>query len=392
MKVFFDDSEFDAQFARTVGKSVVGMADVGECFAAAGRMTPGDYGSWRDSWHLAAERVEHIAEAAAKAGRRRSAGGAYLRASEYHRASYFFDRVDLAGSFLRSAWEATKRTFQHGLSYLDVAVEVITVPYAGTRLTGYLIRPEGAGAGPYPTVVTVAGYDSPIEEYYAYNAVGGTSRGYAVLMVDGPGQGSALYDQGLVFRPDYEVVFAAILDLATGRREVDRERIALSGRSFGGYLAPRAACFENRVRALIADPGLYDLGAQARAMVPSELWAQVQASAPEAEHRFAEMFERDPRREYFFMSRAVTHGARSAPEYLRMLQDYRVPADRIAVPTLVTAQPEDAETRRLYEAISSPKVLAEFDPDAGEWGHCEGVALSRYDQVVHDWLDGVLAS
>jgi hypothetical protein len=27
MKVFFDDSEFDAQFARTVGKSVVGMAD-----------------------------------------------------------------------------------------------------------------------------------------------------------------------------------------------------------------------------------------------------------------------------------------------------------------------------------------------------------------------------
>lgn len=97
------------------------------------------------------------------------------------------------------------------------------------------------------------------------------------------GQGSALYDQGLVFRPDYEVVFAAILDLATERREVDRERIALSGRSFGGYLAPRAACFENRVRALIADPGLYDLGSQVRAMVPSELWAQVEASAPEAE-------------------------------------------------------------------------------------------------------------
>jgi hypothetical protein len=115
MKVFFDDSEFDAQFARTVGKSVVGMADVGECFAAASRMTPGDYGSWRDSWHSAAQRVEHIAEEAAKAGRRRSAGEAYLRASEYHRASYFFDRLDPAGSFLRSAWEATKRTFQHGL-------------------------------------------------------------------------------------------------------------------------------------------------------------------------------------------------------------------------------------------------------------------------------------
>jgi hypothetical protein len=69
-----------------------------------------------------------------------------------------------------------------------------------------------------------------------------------------------------------------------------------------------------------------------------------------------------------------------------------VPAARIAVPALVTAQPGDAETRRLYDAIPSQKVLAEFDPGAGEWGHCEGVALSRYDQVVHDWLDGVLTS
>jgi hypothetical protein len=92
------------------------------------------------------------------------------------------------------------------------------------------------------------------------------------------------------------------------------------------------------------------------------------------------------------MSRAVTHGAKSAPEYLRMLQDYRVPASQITAPTLVTAQPHDAETRRLYNAVTSEKMLAEFDPDAGEWGHCEGVALSRYDQVVHDWLDGVLAS
>jgi hypothetical protein len=168
--------------------------------------------------------------------------------------------------------------------------------------------------------------------------------------------------------------------------------MALSGRSFGGYLAPRAACFEHRARALIADPGQHDLGAQAQATLPSKLWAQVEASAPEAERTFAEMFERDPHREYWFMSRAAAHGATSAPEYVRMLRDYRVPAARITVPALVTAQPGDAETRRLYDAIPSPKVLAEFDPDAGEWGHWEAVAFSRYDQVVHDWLDQVLAS
>jgi hypothetical protein len=392
VRLFFDDTEFDAQFGRTVGKAVVGAADVGECFATANRMTEGDHASWRDCWHGTAERVERIADEAAKAGRRRSAGEAYLRASEYYRASYFFDRTDLTGSFLHSAWEATRRTFRAGLDYLEVDVDLVAVPYAGTTLTGYLIRPEDATARPYRTVVTVAGYDSPIEEYYAFNVVGGTKRGYAVLMVDGPGQGSALYEKGLVFRHDYEAVFGAILDFAAERPEVDKERMALSGRSFGGYLAPRAASFERRARALTADPGLYDLGAQVRTMLPPDLWAQVEASAPEAEQTFAEMFEHDPHREYWFMSRAVAHGAKSAPEYLRILQDYRVPAAQIAVPALVTAQPGDAETRRLYDAITSEKVLAEFNPDVGEWGHCEGVALSRYDQVVHDWLDGVLAS
>jgi hypothetical protein len=392
VRLFFDDTEFDAQFGRTVGKAVVGAADVGECFATANRMTEGDHASWRDCWHGTAERVERIADEAAKAGRRRSAGEAYLRASEYYWASYFFDRTDLTGSFLHSAWEATRRTFRAGLDYLEVDVDLVAVPYAGTTLTGYLIRPEDATARPYRTVVTVAGYDSPIEEYYAFNVVGGTKRGYAVLMVDGPGQGSALYEKGLVFRHDYEAVFGAILDFAAERPEVDKERMALSGRSFGGYLAPRAASFERRARALTADPGLYDLGAQVRTMLPPDLWAQVEASAPEAEQTFAEMFEHDPHREYWFMSRAVAHGAKSAPEYLRILQDYRVPAAQIAVPALVTAQPGDAETRRLYDAITSEKVLAEFNPDVGEWGHCEGVALSRYDQVVHDWLDGVLAS
>jgi hypothetical protein len=326
VKLFFDDTEFDAQFARTVGKAAVGMADVGECFATANRMTDGDYASWQDCWHATAERVEGIADEAAKAGRRRSAGEAYLRASEYHRGSYAFDRADLAGSFLHSAWEATRRTFRAGLECVDVDVDLVTVPYAGTTLSGYLVRPEDAAARPNPTVVTVAGYDSPIEEYYAFNVVGGTKRGYAVLMVDGPGQGSALYEKGLVFRHDYEAVFGAILDFAAQRSEVDSERIALSGRSFGGYLAPRAACFERRARALITDPGLYDLGAQVRSMLPPELWAQVAASAPEAERAFAEMFEHDPQREYYFMSRAMAHGAKSAPEYLRMLQDYRVPA------------------------------------------------------------------
>jgi hypothetical protein len=205
------------------------------------------------------------------------------------------------------------------------------------------------------------------------------------------GQGSALYEKGLVFRPDYEAVFTPVVDWAVGQPGVDRDRLVLSGRSFGGYLAPRAASAEHRFRALVADPGLYDLGAAARAMLPAELWKQVESADQAAEEAFAAMFEKDPRRERYFMLHAVAHGATSAPEYLRKLTEYVVPADDIVSPTLVTAQPDDHETRRLYDAITAPKILAEFAPDEGAWGHCEGAAPALYDQRIYDWLDQVLA-
>ena len=76
--------------------------------------------------------------------------------------------------------------------------------------------------------------------------------------------------------------------------------------------------------------------------------------------------------------------ARRAQDFRYRGADYRSGADRCATWRRGIAP--------ALHAIASPKVLAEFDPDAGEWGHCDGVALSRYDKVVYDWLDGILAS
>jgi hypothetical protein len=68
-----------------------------------------------------------------------------------------------------------------------------------------------------------------------------------------------LYEHGIHLRPDWETVVAAVVDFAIVQPNVDPERIALSGWSLGGHLAPRAASGEPRIRALIADPATWSM-------------------------------------------------------------------------------------------------------------------------------------
>jgi len=95
----------------------------------------------------------------------------------------------------------------------------------------------------------------PIYEMYLDFAAA-LRRGYNLLLLDGPGQGRSLIEQGLVMRPDWENVVGSVVDYALTRPEVDLKRIALMGWSFGGYLAPRAASAEHRLAACVADPRL----------------------------------------------------------------------------------------------------------------------------------------
>ena len=77
-----------------------------------------------------------------------------------------------------------------------------------------------------------------------------------------------LIKHGLPIRPDWENVVTPVIDYALTRPEIDPDRIALVGWSFGGFLAPRAAAFEHRIAALIADPGQGDQRDQIVPLLP----------------------------------------------------------------------------------------------------------------------------
>jgi hypothetical protein len=186
MKLFFDDPEFDGQFQRAVGKTVYGMADVGECFVTAARITPGDYDSWYREWWTTAERIRQVADAARDSGHAVSAAGAYLRASEYYRSAYFFHRTDLSNNLLLAGWHAQRDCFRTAMKLREPACEIVEIPYQNSTLDGYFFWAPSGGERP-ATVISPSGYDGQAEEWYFYTAVAAMRRGYNALIFDGPG-------------------------------------------------------------------------------------------------------------------------------------------------------------------------------------------------------------
>ena len=77
-------------------------------------------------------------------------------------------------------------------------------------------------------------------------------RGINTLAIDGPGQAETLRLRNIHSRHDYEVPGTAAYDYVASRPEVDPERVAVMGYSFGGYQAPRIAAFEKRYAACVA--------------------------------------------------------------------------------------------------------------------------------------------
>ncbi|MBI9074398.1 MAG: alpha/beta fold hydrolase [Desulfatibacillum sp.] len=100
-------------------------------------------------------------------------------------------------------------------------------------------------------IVLHGGYDSYKEEIYP-SADFIRKQGYDVLLFEGPGQGEALIKNKLHMTYEWEKPVGAVLD------HYNLENVTLVGASLGGYLAPRAAAFEPRVKRVVAWGVMYD--------------------------------------------------------------------------------------------------------------------------------------
>jgi 2,6-dihydroxypseudooxynicotine hydrolase len=213
--------------------------------------------SWREWCRLWIERAalrEAEAGEMARAGRRRSAAEALVRASlAYHFAQFVYHEDE---ELKREAQEKKVACHRRALPDLDPPGERVEIPFEGGTLPGVFRIPEKAQSDPgVPTVILIAGLDSTKEEFYTLEAEMHV-RGLATLAFDGPAQGER---RDLPLRPDFEAPTSAVVDFLVDEPRADSSRIGILGVSCGGYYAPRALAADRRIRAGVGVAGFYDL-------------------------------------------------------------------------------------------------------------------------------------
>jgi alpha-beta hydrolase superfamily lysophospholipase len=400
--LFADDVQFWFETQRAFGAAEYGGSLFGEVLAVASRITPGDYDSWYVAWNAAADRVAEEAAAQLSRDHRISARDSFLRATSYYQSSEFFLHANPKDPRIARAYRLSVDCYRQCAKLHDPLIEPVEIAYERTTLPGYVHRADKTGQ-PRPTLIVHTGFDGTAEEMHVSGARAAVERGYNVLAFDGPGQYGPLHREGLVFRPDWEKVVTPVVDFALKQPGVDPKRIALMGISLGGYLAPRAAAFEHRLAALIANDGIYDFGAAFRAAIPPEKWDLFEKAlkadeAPRIDQMLEEQMNTSPTARWSYAHGMWATGTKSPRAFIAKALEYNLSggvAEAIKCPTLVCDAENDlflkGQPQELYDHLTCRKTMVRFTTAEGAGAHCQVGASRLAFARIFDWLDETLA-
>lgn len=329
-----------------------------------------------------------------------------LRAAQYYAQALFFVLGSDDPGSEEQLYKAGRGAWDTFCGLCDPAPVKANVPYGKTPLPVWFFRPDGADTR-RPTVILTNGSDGQNVDMWTYGVPAALDRGWNALVYDGPGQGQLLFVDQVVFSPTWDKVVTPLVDWLVARPDVDPKKIALTGLSMAGDLAPRAAAFETRIAALVAMPGCVEpwLGFPAEIreiLTPSKeetnnIWNKevVPELPPAAAATMKKRFEP--------FSIPAMLDAREG----KLFTDFYTPATRIQAltitdvvgritsPTLVLDYDDEqfypGQPRQMYDKLTSPKDYVKLTAAQGAQLHCSPMAPQLHCEVVFDWLQETLS-
>lgn len=375
VELIFKDRQYSFQTLRALGYAVVGAADVGEVLKTAYAIKEGDDESWYREWMKTAEQREKAGEEFLASGRKIGARQEFFKASNYYRTAEFFLHINPKDPRIVATWEKSRDSFLKGAALADHPIIPVKIPFEETTLPGYLCLVDTTGIK-RPLLIVQTGFDGTKEELYFEIAYFAIQRGYNVLLFEGPGQGEVIRVQQLPFRFNWETVVTPVVDYVVTRKEVDQTKIALMGISFGGYLAPRAVAFEKRIKACIADGGVYDFHKAANLTGEEEKALDTKKGAEEIDQAIYSEMKTNPSLRWIIANGMFTFHAESPSAWLRMTRPYSMMnvAKNITCPMLIVDSEEDkdmpGQAIRLFNALRTPRKYMLFTKEEGAEEHC----------------------
>ncbi|MBN1937417.1 MAG: alpha/beta fold hydrolase [Anaerolineae bacterium] len=377
----FKSDDWNFVFQGYLTTQAHGGPQTGELFYAASEIQDGSNESLTKVFRDLAHRVETRAEACLQKGHTVSAREAYLRACAHYRMPMWF--IPPLEPEFRPLMDSMRACFRKAAALFEPQVEIVDIPFEGKNLPLYLQRGRPNGT-PRPTVIMLNGGESFAEDGYFTLAPACLKRGYNFVTVDVPGQGGTPFD-GLYLRPDMEVPLGAVLDYVSSLPDVDSDRIATYGVSLGGYIGPRAAVFDKRIKAIVANSALtsmYDLW--------MDLWKRIGPLLTyQLEHA-------DPAQIGVLKSLAWRWGGDDPLQIPELNKGFEYDPRQITCPVLMLVGEGEYRSSSYIRSVqqhcldvlpNSNKRLIVTPADEGAAHHCLYDNLALAIQEAFDWLD-----
>ena len=331
------------------------------------RITTDDPDAWLDERMAAAGSVWADATAADRAGLRPRALALYRHAATYYALALL--RVFHSSEPERhlDIWRRQRACWQRTVDLSPVPGQRLAIAYEDTTLPGFFFTaPDSSPGERRPLVVINNGLGSPTSQTWARGGSAAGRRGYHWMTFDGPGQQAALYEQGIVCRPDWEAVLGPVLEMLLARSDVDPAQVAIIAIDDAGHLVARALCFERRFAAAVADPGIPDLARPWIDELPAHARLHLAAGdrvAFEREMHLAELFSPAITASLRLHGQPYGSDRRSRFDLYRTILAYRGGGElsRITTPLLIAATEDEPATPTRREDRVFQWLAQQFD-------------------------------
>jgi hypothetical protein len=182
-----------------------------------------------------------------------------------------------------------------------------------------------------------------------------------------------------------EVPLGAVLDYLSSRPDVDNDHIATYGVSLGGYIGPRAAAYDKRIKAVIANCALISM---------YELWMDLwKLVGPMLTHKLEHA---DPGQMGVLRSLAWRWGGDDPLKVPELNKGFEYDPHQVTCPMLLLIGEGEYRSSSYIRSVQHAcldalpnvnKRLVITPADEGAAHHCLYDNLALATQVAFDWLD-----